>query len=221
MWRAATGEHLLTVNPGGNVGIGTSEPSSKLDVSGEVRADNFFTHSEMNNGRFAFCGAYVEGTFQNWRDTGRDAVCKRVAGTKSPHVGYGVASGPNIESPVIWMYGVDGNAFEVRALEFGQTVPEGKTLFSVAAGDEMTRVRILKIVGGADMAEPFDMSEPEIPKGAVVIIDEQSPGKLKLSQRAYDTRVAGIVSGANGVKPGLTLSQEGAFLCVENLSFIV
>jgi len=48
-----------------------------------------------------------------------------------------------------------------------------------------------------------------IPKGSVVVIDDQQPGKLKLSTRAYDTRVAGIVSGANGVNPGISLRQVG------------
>jgi hypothetical protein len=59
------------------------------------------------------------------------------------------------------------------------------------------------------VAEPFDLSDKDIPKGAVVIIDEQNPGQLKLSDRGYDTRVAGIISGANGIRTGLTLSQQG------------
>lgn len=69
---------------------------------------------------------------------------------------------------------------------------------------------MLQITGGADVAEPFLTGEQEIAKGAVVVIDEENPGRLKLSDRAYDTRVAGIISGANGIQPGLTLSQKGA-----------
>ena len=49
----------------------------------------------------------------------------------------------------------------------------------------------------------------EIAKGSVVVIDDAHPGKLKLSAEAYDTRVAGIVSGANGINPGIALHQEG------------
>jgi hypothetical protein len=71
-------------------------------------------------------------------------------------------------------------------------------------------VPVLTITGGADLAEPFPISSTDIPKGAVVIIDENRPGHLKLSERAYDTRVAGIISGANGIKPGISLRQEGA-----------
>jgi hypothetical protein len=44
----------------------------------------------------------------------------------------------------------------------------------------------------------------------VVVIDDEHAGRLKLSSTAYDTRVAGIVSGANGIKSGLTLHQQGA-----------
>ncbi len=69
---------------------------------------------------------------------------------------------------------------------------------------------VLTIRGGADVAEPFEMTNAdELEAGSVVVIDEMNPGKLRLSTEAYDTRVAGIVSGAGGVKPGLRLHQDG------------
>jgi len=68
---------------------------------------------------------------------------------------------------------------------------------------------VLEITGGEDVAEPFAMPDHNIPEGAVVVIDETNPGHLKLSEGAYDQRVAGIVSGANGISPGISLSQEG------------
>jgi hypothetical protein len=70
-------------------------------------------------------------------------------------------------------------------------------------------VPVLTITGGADVAEPFQMSRKDIPKGSSVVIDEDNPGQLKLSDRAYDKGVAGILSGANGIKAGICLSQEG------------
>jgi hypothetical protein len=69
-------------------------------------------------------------------------------------------------------------------------------------------VCVLTITGGCDVAEPFIMSPSRIPEGAVVVIDEQKAGQLKMSHQAYDTKVAGIVSGANGIKPGISLSQQ-------------
>lgn len=80
----------------------------------------------------------------------------------------------------------------------------------ILRGSGVATVKVLEITGGADIAEPFQISAAgEIPKGAVVVIDEDNPGRLKLSDRAYDTRVAGIVSGANGINPGLALHQQG------------
>lgn len=69
--------------------------------------------------------------------------------------------------------------------------------------------KVLTITGGADIAEPFPMTQADLPKGAVVVIDEQRPGHLKLSTEPYDRRVAGIISGAGGVNPGLSLQQQG------------
>ena len=86
----------------------------------------------------------------------------------------------------------------------------------IVTGD--TTMRTLTITGGADFAEPFRMSSKEIPKGGVVIIDDEHPGQLKLSDRAFDTRVAGIVSGANGIQPGVSLHQEGVLEGGENVA---
>jgi hypothetical protein len=71
-----------------------------------------------------------------------------------------------------------------------------------------TKTCVLEITGGCDLAEPFEISESQpISKGALVIIDEENPGRLKLSYQAYDKRVAGVVSGAGGINPGLTLAE--------------
>jgi hypothetical protein len=69
----------------------------------------------------------------------------------------------------------------------------------------------ITITGGSDLAEPFDVTSPspEIPQGSVVVIDEKNPGHLKVSDQPYDTRVAGVLSGANGIHPGIQMHQEG------------
>jgi len=89
----------------------------------------------------------------------------------------------------------------------------GKTLMTLDEEtglfvDGLASVRVLTIRGGADLAEPFPMEET-IEKGSVVVIDKDNPGRLQRSTQAYDKRVAGIVSGANGVSPGIALKQEG------------
>ncbi len=80
------------------------------------------------------------------------------------------------------------------------------------------RVGTLEITGGADLSEPFRMKESHVEKGSVVVIDAENPGRLKLSTRAYDTRVAGVVSGANGIQPGIKLRQEGVIEGGENVA---
>lgn len=79
-------------------------------------------------------------------------------------------------------------------------------------------VKAITITGGADLAEPFEMSHKEIPQGAVVVIDEEHPGQLKMSAESYDTHVAGIVSGAGGINPGIQLKQQGALEGGQNVA---
>jgi len=79
-------------------------------------------------------------------------------------------------------------------------------------------VSSLTIRGGADLAEPFAMSHSGVEPGSVVVIDEENPGKLKASTRAYDKKVAGIVSGANGIRPGISMIQEDKLEAGENVA---
>lgn len=76
-----------------------------------------------------------------------------------------------------------------------------------------TRTKVLQITGGADIAEPFRIACPDgvsaVHAGMVVIIDPDRAGDLRVADTPLDRRVAGIVSGANGVDPGLVLRSEG------------
>ena len=107
--------------------------------------------------------------------------------------------------------GASGNAFAVQ--------PNGDT----AIGGALTvggnaSVCTLTIRGGCDLAEPFATTETKIEKGAVMVIDPAHPGQLTLSSTAYDTRVAGVVSGANGINPGIAMHQEGALEGGQNVA---
>ena len=73
-----------------------------------------------------------------------------------------------------------------------------------------TTTAVLEITGGSDVAEPFAVSHPTKPEpGMVMTIDREHPGELCVATSAYARTVAGIISGANGVNPGLTLRQPG------------
>jgi hypothetical protein len=113
-------------------------------------------------------------------------------GIPSANVGYPEVGYRSLQ---VARYDLDGTAHE---------------LFRVG-NDGMTTVKALTITGGSDLAEPFEISDQDsAPKGAVVVIDDQHPGRLRVSDQPYDKRVAGVVSGAGGLKPGLTMAQQGA-----------
>lgn len=72
-------------------------------------------------------------------------------------------------------------------------------------------VDVLRITGGSDLAEPFDVvadgTLSAIP-GMVMVIDSVHIGQLAISSNAYDRKVAGILSGANGLEPGMVMRAD-------------
>ncbi len=74
------------------------------------------------------------------------------------------------------------------------------------------QVKVIEILGGSDLSEKFEINGKELlPKpGLVVSIDPERQGELTVSKKAYDRRVAGIISGAGGLKPGMLMGQEGS-----------
>lgn len=196
----------------GNLGIGTTAPQTKLDVAGTIRS---------TDGGFEFPDGTVQTTAATAVDVGWEADPNN--GTISfdngsvafQHLPGGnerlylatttFSAAPSLKCEHF------GSNFIVRPEIGGGTT----TVLENTAGDlslnpgRVTRVAALSISGGADVAEPFDVSgDAPITPGMVVSIDPAAPGKLRCSAQAYDTRVAGIVSGAGGVNPGMLLRQE-------------
>jgi hypothetical protein len=63
-------------------------------------------------------------------------------------------------------------------------------------------------LANADCAEDFDVAGAEfIEPGTVMVLGEEG-GALQQSRQAYDKRVAGVVSGAGGYKPGIVLDKQ-------------
>ena len=74
----------------------------------------------------------------------------------------------------------------------------------------IVEVDVLQISGGADLAEPFDvLDRASVQPGMVMAIDPANAGALRVARHAYDRTVAGVASGANGVRPGIQLKQSG------------
>ncbi len=109
-------------------------------------------------------------------------------------------------------------------LDGGALNKGGELMIHDASGTETVKIRggnantpgrvttpILEITGGSDLSEQFDVTTAsgEVEPGMVVCIDPNHPGKLLLSTEAYDHKVAGIISGAGGIKPGMLMGQSG------------
>lgn len=73
--------------------------------------------------------------------------------------------------------------------------------------------KALTISGGADLAEPFGFSCDENTRpepGTVMSIDPNHPGALMVTARPYDKLVAGVLSGAHGIEPGLVMRSDNS-----------
>jgi hypothetical protein len=178
-WRAGIGD-LLGVTPGGNVGIGTTAPAAKLHISGSG-----IIRARVN----ADSNAGLALTLNNqpkWSVATVNAGQFQI---------FNDAIGQN----AVWIDQTTNN------VGIGTTNPAAKLHVAGVAS-----VGVLQITGGSDLAEPFEVGGSEtIQPGMVVAIDPEQPGRLRLADNGYDRTVAGIVSGANGIKPGLTMKQEG------------
>jgi len=78
------------------------------------------------------------------------------------------------------------------------------------SSDGTVRGQVIEITGGSDFSEKFDINAESIEPGMIVSIDPKQPGQLTLCGSAHDKKVAGIVSGAGGVKPGMLMGQRGS-----------
>ncbi|GMU84105.1 MAG: hypothetical protein AMXMBFR47_39750 [Planctomycetota bacterium] len=182
----------MRIKGNGNVGIGTANPSFPMHIV--TTAPNVMLAESSN----------TIGTWSRLRNTsagGHDWI------TISSGSGNGEGAGnlmfyDETSGATRMILTDDGN------VGIGTTSPVAKLHVNGT-----TRTNILQITGGSDVAEPYNIApagKVAAAPGMVVSIDPHHIGQLRVCGKAADSTVAGIVSGANGINPGLTLTQEGS-----------
>jgi hypothetical protein len=85
---------------------------------------------------------------------------------------------------------------------------EGSAIIIRSAGQETIRIDGKQgdiTLPNADGAEEFEVDDNRAEPGSVLIITDET--RLRLADCPYDRRVAGIVSGAAGIRPGIVLGR--------------
>jgi hypothetical protein len=195
------GTERMRITAGGNVGIAIANPTQRLQLgAGNLLLPNAQVGTNGN--------LYFGGT----TDTGQLGM-RLFGGRVNPgpgeiHAGFIDVKTDNAADGLrIRVDTASGGTERMRVTAAGNvgigTMTPGARL-SVNGDVEVTGdIRLL----GADCAENFDVSEAEAAEpGTVMVIDQE--GTLKPSEQAYDKRVAGVVSGAEGYKPGIVLDEQ-------------
>jgi hypothetical protein len=206
-------------------GIGTASPSGTGIVGKGTATGGFFQANGL-----AGTGVYAYGTYEalyaentaigpaiyaKGKGKSRADAVLRVENTETDQgmCAYFVNSSNfatahllnNGTGQLLWLDSEGGGDYIVA------TGPQGNKFWVDNAG--VTHTKVLEILGGADLSERFDTgggADAALEPGTVVCIDPDHEGRLEASATAYDRRVAGIVSGAGGVKPGMLMGQHGS-----------
>jgi hypothetical protein len=103
--------------------------------------------------------------------------------------------------------GVDGDLLVFSADATGTDSAQAAVWIQGQTGDVVLKNAVVS--SNADCAEDFEVLEDaEVEPGAVLTLADH--GSLALSTTAYDRRVAGIVSGAGGLRPGIVLGRSAS-----------
>jgi hypothetical protein len=159
---------------------GGSAPSSKPPVAGFFRSESGLAIQAIGNS-----AAY-------------DAV---YATTSSPgHAGVSANNTAPFSGNVPSGFGLWASSNNTAI--YGQGQPAG-----YFEGDVQVTGDVILVNSSGDVAEDFDVEEgpAHAEPGTVLVIG--SNGKLQASSDPYDTRVAGVVSGAGELKPAIVLQR--------------
>jgi len=162
-------------------------------------------------------GVTIDGDATNADGGGAIQVRNNVSGARVSILGESTGTGGEISvfdadgTETIEMLGAESST---TGAQINLAKADGSVSISIDAdfnGDGRIITDELQITGGSDLSEQFDItsSHGAIEPGMVVSINPNNPGELLVSSGAYDRTVAGVISGAGGVKTGLMMGQRG------------
>lgn len=211
-----SGDMRVAVSAGGNVGIGITHPQARLDVDGGdilVRGPNSFdaTGEEatvwLGDANHYIKGVYGKGvTIGTWWvgdvmyvtepygwigiNTDMPQADLHVNGRTRTNV-LEIVGGSDLAEPFV--------VNEPSAVNNQQSAVSGQQSASDCRPSSLSTQHSALITPHPDTVQP----------GMVVVIDPENPGQLKLAAEAYDRKVAGVISGAKGLNPGMIMRAEG------------
>ena len=204
------GDEGVFVDSSGSVGIGTNSPTSRFSIvqsgASELSGTAMSPVFKVSNGKpVGLTGSRCLGSFGF-----------HTKGTQNNNVALGIHGGQIDEIDMNWT----GSAVWL-SMDVDNTRQAGPSLW-LCADNRIIMVggkvqiqgssgTVMELGEGLDYAEGFDVSEKtDISPGTVLVIDTDSPGKLKQSEHPYDRRVAGIVSGAKGLGTAIRVGGDAS-----------
>jgi hypothetical protein len=222
------GAEALRIHGSGSVGIGTTNPIAGLHVSGTGREGTIRIEREgkslqlnpnwLGENRFARITTVLGSNMGLQLDTNEVPKLTITVGgnvgigTTNPREKLEVAGNINVTNAAgVTVFRFDaGHALLDLGPSLGGAGAEAD--LRIWGADGKPKIHLdgnegdIKLLAG-DCAEDFDVSEVEaaVP-GTVMVIDQE--GTLKPSEQPYDKRVAGVISGAGGYKPGIIFDKQ-------------
>jgi hypothetical protein len=202
----------------GYVGIGTTAPHVKLHVYGGSDAaqsgGGFLQLGSTSSSNVVLDNDEIMARYNGGGASlylNKDGGNVLIGDSGNSRVGIGTsAPGGQLAVETSTTYGIRTQATQTNGVAlFAYGGPSGAAAHfrgNVVLYDYTTNAIVMELGTGLDYAEGFDVVDAaSAAPGTVLVIDPDSAGQLKVSGRAYDSGVAGIVAGANGLGSGVRL----------------